>query len=1057
MSFNWIVASWVCNERLLADDKAGCRSHSQYGTPMRQIRCAPNRLVAVLLLSVLLGLAVGCGTKRSEEEEPNGRSTSMLDLEIDADNKVEGDRQTEVTPEVEQPTDRATLIAQVDRLLAADRVSDAEKILRQRLVQDPEDYEVLFRLANLAVAQGDYDAGIDLLAAIPSEDPQAGLAALGTAADWCVEAKRFDEAIAHYEEILRINAGVNLARRKLAYLHNRLGRRHEAVKRIRELCLLSDIMQDELHALIVEGDAMYDAPGSQPAAGTRPYWPIGESGKARHLSTQKRYREAAALIEQDVLSGTATPSIKAFYGRMIVESQQPDKLASWAPVIDEEVKRFPDFWAALGTYLVQEARFDEAIPTLAQALRLDPTDLPMIRRLYQSLQSVGRADDAQVWIDRYTVMTNIIDANNRIANSGGRVDSKLYDKLADNLALMGRNAESVYWRLVAASKTGDQPAMQQLQQQITSIVAERKAFPKLDQLWCGMEFDSANIADLPPEWRDDSKQAQEPAFYQVVPGAAPRAMFREVTAKVGLNHAYKIATNPPSKRFPIYQVYGGGVAVVDYDLDAKPDLYFAQGAADAPDFVALESDTLYRHLRSEDETQLTNVTLPSGLTEDAFTVGVTSGDWNQDGWPDLAVSNIGVHRLLLNRGDGTFAVRDLESKPDLIRLGTSLAMGDVTGDHLPDLFVAHFLRDPDLTRLPPVDQTGEITEVIAPIKSVPFRDSLFINQKDGNWSSQLVGGGESDACTGLGLILGDLDPKSPGNEVFVANDVRKNQFWRRGESGDLVDAAAAIGCAYGSLGFSTGAMGIVAEDLDRNGTLDLHVTNYVEEPDSLYLKENGIYRDLNERFRIAAPTRAMVGFGTQTIDYANNGWPDFVVTNGHVDDLTRLGQPFRQPLQLFANLGTHFDVVDIPEAKWWNRPRVGRAMAKLDFDDDGRMDFVITDLLGPSALMLNQTPTENHWVKLRLIGTTSERDAIGARVVVNTAKQSWLLMVQAGDGYLAENQTGLHLGIGREKKIESVTVQWPSGKQQEFAGIQSDSTSLLIEGDLEPFPLAGNP
>ncbi|MEL6105503.1 MAG: FG-GAP-like repeat-containing protein, partial [Planctomycetota bacterium] len=983
----------------------------------------------------------------------------MLELELDSEFPGEESDPSEKAVEEqasgsqappESAVDRTKLLARIDRLLELGRGKAAEKDLRQLLVQDPEDYEVLFRLANLSASQGDYGAGIELLSAVPPDDPRAGLAALGTAADWCIEAKRFDEAIGYYEQILRLNASVNLARRKLAYLFNRLGRRHEAVKRIRELCLLSDIMQDELHGLVVEGDAMYDAPGTQPAAGVRPYWPIGASGEARHLGTLKQYREAAELIEASVLSGEASPAVTAFYGRMVVESQQPDKLAAWAALVDEDVRQFPDFWAALGSHFVLEADYDKAIPALAQALRLDATDLPVIRRLYQSLQSSGRSDEAQLWIDRYTVMTDIIEANNRIAGTpNGQIDPTLYQKLADNLKQVGREAESVYWRLVAASKTGDRSAVEALQTEVKTIIADRKAFPKQDQLWCGMTFDVDLEMKLPPQWRERPKTADEPSTRSVIAPTAEiaRAVFREVTQEVGLDHAYKIATDPPSKRFPIYQVYGGGVAVMDFDLDSHPDLYFAQGAADPPDFVAVASDLLYRHLPSRQGARLRDVTNVAGVTDDAFTVGVTSGDWNQDGWPDLAVSNIGVHRLLLNRGDGTFDVQDLEPEKDLIRLGTSLAIGDLTGDHLPDLFVAHFLRDPNLTRLPPVDQTGEITEVIAPIKSIPHRDRLFVNQADGSWRSELVGTDESDACTGLGLVVGDLDPDSVGNEVYVANDVRKNQFWKQNADGERVDAAAVMGCAYGSLGFSTGAMGIVAEDFDRSGTLDLHVTNYVEEPDSLYLKENGIYRDLNERFRIAAATRAMVGFGTQTIDYSNDGWPDYVVTNGHVDDLTRLGQPFRQPLQLFANRGIHFQVVDVEDATLWNQPRVGRALARLDFNDDGKMDFVITDLLAPSALILNESPTDNHWVKLRLVGTKSERDAIGARVEVKTEKQSWLLMVQAGDGYLAKNETVLHLGLGEESVVKSITVHWPAGQWQEYSDIQVDSTSLLVEGD----------
>jgi hypothetical protein len=377
-------------------------------------------------------------------------------------------------------------------------------------------------------------------------------------------------------------------------------------------------------------------------------------------------------------------------------------------------------------------------------------------------------------------------------------------------------------------------------------------------------------------------------------------------------------------------------------------------------------------------------------------------------------------------------------------------MADVTGDAVPDLFVLNLMRDPDIALLPELDESGNVIDPILPLSVQPARDQLYVNDAAGGAKAIDVGTADTDARTGLGIVIADLSTDHAGNEVFVGNDAMANQMWVRDRDQNFVDVAAALGCAFGDHGTATAAMGIALGDLDRSGTADLHISNFVSEPSSLYINDGGIFRDLNVRFQLTGDTSPMIGFGSQGIDYTNNGWLDLVVTNGDVEDLESRGQPFRQPLQMFANLGDRF-VLAAVESEFWKRRHTGRALARLDFDRDGQMDFVVTDLLEPSALLLNESPTSNHWVSLRLVGTVSERDAIGAKVELAAGQQVWTGWVTAGDGYLCKNESVVHFGIGRQADIRQITVTWPSGRRQVYLDVPADRFSLLVEGEPAAF------
>ncbi|WP_160167263.1 FG-GAP-like repeat-containing protein [Rhodopirellula sp. SWK7] len=1016
----------------------------------------------VAFAAVMMGLSqTGCERSPVPERNPQALVINSMrpeNTESRREVNAEASSETQVTasqrvtrrltgPGYSDSSNRDELIAEFTRLLDLGHDEQAEKILRQMLIGDPEDYEALFHLARVTFNRGQHDEGLHLISAIPPAHPQLGIPALGVAADWCFELDRFDEAERRYLQIAKRNPQISVPFRQLAYLYNRQGRRHEAVEMTRQLCLAGDVTQEELLTLVVESDAIYYSPEMEATKGTRPYWPIGEMGQARYLWTQSRYVEAAELIEPLLVDGTANASEIAFYGAAISEAQTLEKFPWWLERVTDEVQQFPEYWSAIGTYQLANARFDCAVRCLAEAIRRDPTDIRSTRRMVSAFRSLGDTDQVDRWTQRFEYLIKTLEASHTIIDDGS--SEQVVEKFAALLEQGGRNVEALLWRWIRAMRTNaDQQTFERLSAQRVAVLREGNAFPDASMLLRSIDVDLFPL----PQWEDDFDMNDTSASSRVVVKHVETPVFENVAESACVTHTYRVDVDDRESGFAIYQTFGGGVAVIDFDLDGLPDLYFAQGAAESPQASAIESDAMYRNLSRGDEMRFDDVTRSTGLIEDRYTLGVTAGDWNQDGFSDLVIANLGPDYLYLNQGDGTFVPIMLNPGESSQRLSTSVAIADVDDDQLPDIYMANYLDDADLSRRPPVDASGMPTAPVNPTSFVRAHDDVFVNDGVGNWVCERVGGGESDASTSLGILIGDLTDQ-PGNEVFVANDELPNQLWRHQSLGpEWADSAVSRGCAYASLGSPTGAMGIAAADFDGTGTIDLHVTNFYKESSNFYVSDGGLFRDLNVRYGFDRMTSLMLGFGCQSIDYSNNGVPDLAIVNGHVENLESKGQSFRQPMQLLANRGDRFESLDVEDVSgFWSTRHLGRALARVDLDRDGRSDLVVTDLSEPVAILMNLTASNHHWIDLQLVGTRSERDAIGASVEVHRGSVITSHWRTAGDGYLCNNESSIHVGLGNQSTIHKVIVNWPSGHRQTFDHLKVDRGYQLVEFDVDAF------
>ncbi|MCO8120189.1 FG-GAP-like repeat-containing protein [Stieleria sp. TO1_6] len=934
----------------------------------------------------------------------------------------------------------------VERLIRAGSLDQAQSLVQSRLLSAGDDPAALFQYAKLQAARGNLQAAVETLDQPAIQNSEAALPALGQSAEWLVQLNQPRLAQQRYRQILKVAPQADIVHRKLAELLLRCGRPTPALPSLRHLCRSGNVKQSELAALIAPADAI-EVPI------------IGAAAEARQLATKGFYLQAVNQLKP-VIDQPETPAdVTAFYLRLLAESQQFAELDRRLPHVQPAVLDDANFWSAVGIRALDAGDAELAAGTLLQSLILDSTATRSIQRLRQAFQMSAQPQWDERLKQRFRCNRDAIRHSNTIAKltsdssaSQAEIATQM-EQLAGLLNTMGRRLEAVLWRTMAAQGRGDSAAAAELRVAFGELAISDDAFPTADELRLGLPADVtgdpreliANVSSLRRESpaADQLQQQSDPW-----PPISADASWVNVAGEVGLHHRYEVAHDRQRDGFAIYQTYGGGLAVLDFDRDGLSDLYFAQGGIDPPQFHAAgrEGDCgnrLYAHWGQ----QLHDVTRSAGACSTGYTLGVSAGDWNQDGFDDLFVNRFGALEVMTNRGDGTFATEVVwRGSPTWVP--TSVALADVNQDGFQDLVALGYADSEMVWLQPPRDSNGRPKQSIGPGNFAGAANQVVWGTQRGWQPAEPLGGSAVVPDRSLGMIIGPLTgrPEDRVNQIFVGNDQQNNRLWtwHPQQPSSWEDSAIIDGCAFGNFGAATAAMGITASDLNQDGALDLHITNYQNEPVSLYEAIGDGLRDQTVRRGLLRSTVGVLGFGCQGVDYDLNGVPDLVVTNGHIDDATETDEPFAQPIQLFARQDRYALVAVDDPSGYWEQPHVGRAMARLDFDRDGQDDLAITHLNEPVALLINQTPTENHWLRLSLVGTHSSRLPVGAVIVVH-ADRDWYHFVTAGDGYLCRNEPCLTIGLGSHSDPVSLTVLWPDRTRQRVDGLSVDTDWLLVQ------------
>jgi hypothetical protein len=539
------------------------------------------------------------------------------------------------------------------------------------------------------------------------------------------------------------------------------------------------------------------------------------------------------------------------------------------------------------------------------------------------------------------------------------------------------------------------------------------------------------------------EESSAPAVSDPDPSPSGEEVYVDVTAAAGIDFVHNHGGF--GERF-MAETVGSGAGWFDYDNDGDIDAYLVQSGP-YPGFTA---DRPYRNIlyRNNGDGTFTDVTGDAGAGDKLYGMGCTFGDYDNDGLVDIYVTNFGPNRLYRNIGDGTFAdVTDAAGVGDP-RWGTGSGFADYDGDGDLDLYVANYVEHTTENNI----RCGpaEFTQYCGPRAYPGTPDVLYRNNGDGSFTDVTVDAGmeqpvQYNSGTGLGMLWSDFDSDG-ALDVYVANDDAANFMYRNNGDGTFEDRSIVAGTAYNEEGKPEAGMGVDVADYDHDGFMDLFLTHFTFETNTLYRNTGfGSFEDRTYSAGLGTPSVLKLAFGTNFIDFDNDGWIDIYIVNGHLLDNVHLTNPtvtYEQEDQLFRNLGNgKFEDRTMVSGAYFLTKGVGRGAAFGDYDNDGDIDVLINQSHRPAVLLRNDIGNRGHFIQLDLRGRERNRFAIGARVTVESGDLVQVEEVRTESGYLSQNDLRLHFGLGDRDRVDRIEIRWPSGFVQTISG-----DAIVVDG-----------
>jgi hypothetical protein len=557
-----------------------------------------------------------------------------------------------------------------------------------------------------------------------------------------------------------------------------------------------------------------------------------------------------------------------------------------------------------------------------------------------------------------------------------------------------------------------------------------------------------------------------PASVVLANGNSHEEIFTDRAREAGIDF---VNFNGMSGQHYYPEIVGSGAALFDYDNDGDLDIFLVQGCMLGPDKTLAEATIpphgplplrgrLYRNdtAVNPDGTRtlkFTDVTEESGIDAHGYGIGVAAGDFNNDGWVDLYITNFGHNQMWRNNGDGTFTNVTKQTGTDVPGWSVSAAFIDFDRDGWLDLFVGQYVNF-SFSNHKKCITPGAAEDYCGPTAYDPLPNRLFRNRGDGTFEDVTARSQIGREYNGaLGVVIADFNGDG-WPDIYVSNDERPNQLWINQRNGTFTNDAMLAGCALDNNGVALSGMGVDAGDFNNDGYEDILVANLAGEHATLFVNNGrGWFEDRSSETGVAAPTMAYTGWGVGFIDFDNDGWLDILLVNGEVKTIEALARsgdsyPLRQPKVLLRNLRNgRFENISHQAGAIFDLAEVSRGVAFGDVDNDGDTDVLIVNNSGPARLLINNVGHKNHWLGLRMVGEKVARDMLGTRVAVFRPPAPTLWRRVHTDGsYASANDPRVLFGLGDTPEIEKVRAYWVDGRVEEWTGLPINRYVTLREG-----------
>lgn len=942
----------------------------------------------------------------------------------------------------------AELVEQGRKQLEKRKFSAALELAEQALRRSPESHEALVLAGQVAAARGKFSDCLDYLERVPDDGSQAAVDARCLAGDLLLlHFKRLSAAESQFRRALRQDADHVSAHDHLAFALGIGARPWEQISH--RLLLIEHDRFEPAHLqslslgdYAIENDNLAREYLQSDAGDAAPRLML-----ARLAFEAQDYAGAETLLRSALRDDPSLLEGHAKLGQVLLKQGADDRLREWQAGLPAGADRHPGIWVVRGQWADRQHQPREAARCFWEAVRLNPEHEQANYQLGRHLVALERPQDAAPFLARAALLQEYVNAV-KVAMEGGQPASFFEcSRLAEELGLVW---EAYAWSRILLDHS---PHDEQLLARCDQL---RMKFAGNRQTRSITGFNPARAIDLSsyplPAWDTAASMARgTPA------GTKGLLTMKDRAAEAGLHFQYVNGGDPLNHGIArMYEFSGGGVGVLDYDADGWPDVYLSQGCQWAGrDSQSEHLDCLFRNLG---DGRFEQIGARAALFENSFSQGVTIGDFDNDGFADVLVANIGANRFYRNNGDGTFDDITPRTQTAGSSWTSSCVLADVTGDGLPDLYTVNYLGGDNVFTME--CNRGGGRGACFPQYFPAAQDQLYWNQGDGRFTDVTdTAGVRLENGKGLGVAAVDFT----GNgrlSLFVANDSVPNFLLiNQAEPGDsplFREEAMVRGVAMNDAGKTEACMGVAVGDPDNDGLPDLFVTNFFQESNTLYRQIGDAYfADQTQSAGLDDPSLRQLGFGTQFADFDLDGAEDLFVANGHIGDYRGEGTPYQMRPQLFRNLGggKFLELADRRVGDYFQKEYLGRAVARLDWNRDGGEDLVIGHLDAPVALLTNTTTPRGRFLAVHLRGTASSRDALGTTVTVKLPGRSLVRQLVGGDGYQASNERRLVFGLGSAQRIESLAARWPSGVTQTFTDIALDSELVIVEGRDRPVTL----